>query len=304
MERETINKRNADLLDRFLDYILSERGLSKNTAESYNRDLIKFLDFIESQLCKSAVDVTRDDILLFLGSLLKNKLSPRSVSRALVAVRMFYRYLMSTGKVKKNPAGLIDGMKVEKRLPRVMAYNDIEKIINVIDPSEPGGLRDLAMIELIYATGLRVSEIVNLKIGNLDLNAGYLRVMGKGSKERIVPFGEYARKRVLEYIEKARPKLLGNRISEFLFVTRLGKRFTRQGFWLTVKKYAKATGLKVNVTPHVFRHSFATHLLERGVDLRTLQTMLGHSDISTTQIYTHLSSEQLRKVYKRSHPRA
>ncbi len=293
-----------ELVDRFINYILSEKGLSKNTAESYNRDLIKFLNFLEKHGNREVISVTREDILLFLGELLEEGKKPRSVSRALVSIRVFYRYLISQGLVKKNPAALIEGMKIKKELPRVMSYSDIMKIINIIKPDDASGLRDLAMIELLYATGIRVSELVNLKLGDVDLNVGYLRVLGKGTKERIVPVGEYARKRVKEYLDIARPRLLGKRISEHLFITRFGTKFTRQGFWLMVKNYARLAGVKVNVTPHVFRHSFATHLLERGADLRTLQTMLGHSDISTTQVYTHVSSEQLKRVYKRSHPRA
>lgn len=294
----------SELVDRFINYILTERGLSRNTAESYNRDLIKFLNFVERHGNKKISEITRDDILIFLGEMLKEGKNPRSVSRALVSIRVFFKYLVSVEIIKKNPAEYIESMKVEKGLPRVMTYSDILKIIKVINPSEPSGLRDLAMIELLYATGIRVSELVNLKLGDVDLDLGYIRVTGKGSKERIVPVGEYARKRVKEYLDIARPELSGKKLSEHLFITRLGKKFTRQGFWLMIKKYAHSAGVKVNVTPHVFRHSFATHLLESGADLRTLQTMLGHSDISTTQIYTHVSSEQLKKVYKRSHPRA
>lgn len=298
------SKADNEILDRFINYIISERGLSKNTAESYNRDLIKFLNFLEKHGNREVISVSREDILLFLGAMLKEGNKPRSVSRALVSVRVFYRYLVAEGLVKKNPASLVEGMKIEKGLPRIMTYSDIMKIINAIKPSDASGLRDLAMIELLYATGIRVSEMVNLKLGDVDLNVGYLRVLGKGTKERIVPVGEYARKRIREYLDVSRPRLLGKRISEYLFITRFGKKFTRQGFWLMVKNYARLSGVKVNVTPHVFRHSFATHLLEKGADLRTLQTMLGHSDISTTQVYTHVSSEQLKKVYKRSHPRA
>lgn len=294
----------SELVDRFINYILTERGLSRNTAESYNRDLIKFLNFVERHGNKKISEITRDDILIFLGEMLKEGKNPRSVSRALVSIRVFFKYLVSVEIIKKNPAEYIESMKVEKGLPRVMTYSDILKIIKVINPSEPSGLRDLAMIELLYATGIRVSELVNLKLGDVDLDLGYIRVTGKGSKERVVPVGEYARKRVKEYLDIARPELSGKKLSEHLFITRLGKKFTRQGFWLMIKKYAHSAGVKVNVTPHVFRHSFATHLLESGADLRTLQTMLGHSDISTTQIYTHVSSEQLKKVYKRSHPRA
>ncbi len=302
--RDKSLKTESELLDRFISYILTEKGLSKNTAESYNRDLIKFLNFLEKQGRGGITSVTREDILLFLNALLKEGNKPRSVSRTLVSVRVFFRYLVSEDIIKKNPASLVEGMKVDRGLPRVMTYSDIMKIMDVIKPEDPSGYRDLAMIELLYATGIRVSELVNLKLGDADLNVGYLRVLGKGTKERIVPIGEYARKRVREYLDLYRPRILGKRISEYLFITRFGKKFTRQGFWLMVKKYASLSGVKVNVTPHVFRHSFATHLLERGADLRTLQTMLGHSDISTTQVYTHVSSEQLKKVYKRSHPRA
>jgi len=302
MEKE--KHKDSELVDRFINYILTEKGLSRNTADSYNRDLIKFMDFLDVHSRKGLLSVTRDDIVLFLGYLLKQGNKPRSVSRALVAVRVFYKFLVTEGIVKKNPASLVEGMKVEKGLPRVMTYSEVKRIIEVINPMDDSGLRDLAMIELLYATGIRVSELVNLKVGDVDLNVGYLRVTGKGTKERIVPVGEYARKSIREYMERLRPKLLKKKISEYLFITRFGKKFTRQGFWVLLKNYARRAGVKVNVTPHVFRHSFATHMLERGADLRTLQTMLGHSDISTTQIYTHVSSEQIRKVYKRSHPRA
>ncbi|HEY4716666.1 MAG TPA: site-specific tyrosine recombinase XerD [bacterium] len=291
-------------LDDFINYLLAERGLSRNTAEAYNRDILKFFDFLEKKSITTIGAITRSYVIGFLGELNVQRLKPQSISRALVAVRMFFKYLKSEEIIAKNPAALIENMKIKKALPRVMLLSDIMSIIKSIPEDTPAGLRDRAMIELLYASGLRVSELVNLKLGDLDLNVGYARVLGKGAKERIVPIGGFATARVRKYLDVARIKLQGNRLSEHIFINRLGKRFTRQGFWLLLKKYAMIAGIKAKVTPHIFRHSFATHMLEGGADLRTLQAMLGHSDISTTQVYTHVSAEHLRKIYKRAHPRA
>lgn len=287
-------------LSHFLNYISIEKGLSKNTIESYARDLKKLASYFED---KNPSDITRRDILQFLSFLNKEGLSPVSVARNIVALRSFYRFLLSEKEISSDPTENIESPKKWQRLPKTLGYEDIERLITHNKGSDPSGIRDDAMIELLYASGLRVSELVSLKMNNVNLEAGYLITIGKGKKERIVPIGEVALGKIQKYLFSGRAGLLKGRSSNYIFVTWSGKPMTRQGFWKLIKKYAKEAGIKKPFSPHTLRHSFATHLLEHGADLRAVQMMLGHSDISTTQIYTHVTREGLKKVHSEYHPR-
>ena len=230
--------------------------------------------------------------------------SPRSVARWLVAVRGFYAWLAREGTIAEDPAVRLEPPKVWKTLPKVLDGSDVERLLEAPDRAHPRGLRDAAMLELLYATGLRASELVGLKLRDLRLDAGYLRCIGKGSKERVVPMGAEAAAALADYFESARPALLGKRTSEAVFVGRAGAPLTRQAFWKSLKAHGRRAGIRASLSPHVVRHSFATHLLENGADLRAVQMLLGHADISTTQIYTHVNRERLKRLYRDFHPRA
>ncbi len=252
---------------------------------------------------KNIVDVDTSLILKHLIALRGAGLGSRSCARHLVALRGFYRFLVQEKVLEYDPARLIDLPKSGLKLPDVLSVAEIELLLNVPDTDTHLGKRNAAMLELLYAAGLRVSELVNLNFLDVNLEAGFARVLGKGSKERVVPFGIHAKKKVQDYINVARPLLLKDRVSRYLFVARAGKPMTRQGFWKLLKQYAQRSGIKKKITPHSIRHSFASHLLEGGADLRTVQVMLGHVDISTTQIYTHVAREHLRKIHAKYHPR-
>ena len=290
-------------LDRFLSYLRVERGLSDNSLEAYSRDISQFFSSIDG--CKKDPgEVSRDDIAKYVMRLSRYK-APRSVARNLSAIKTFFRFLTAEGHISSNPARLVDSPKVPRRLPDTLSIDDIKKLLSAIDTESPLGVRDLAMLELAYATGTRVSELVNLKLQDLNLEAGFIRVMGKGSKQRLVPMGAKATEAVHKYLKESRPTLT-RRTSEscpYLFVNKKGQKLSRQGFWKILKGYALKAGLGKKVTPHSLRHSFASHLLEGGADLRSVQVMLGHADISTTQIYTHVSGERLRQVHEQCHPR-
>ena len=291
------------LLDEFLNHLTVEKGLSKNTIEAYSRDIIKYFTFLE----KTNVQPLKADsnhIVSFLSELKKNGISARSYTRNLVALRMFYKFLLKKGSISAMPTANIDMPKLAKRLPQSLSIEEVERLVEAPEAKKPLGLRDKAMLETLYATGMRVSELVSVKLNDLNLQTGYIVTYGKGSKERIVPIGETAIAYITGYINSARPVLLKGRSSEHLFITARGKRLTRQTFWVIIKKYALLAGIPSNkAKPHTIRHSFATHLLERGADLRSIQTMLGHADISTTQIYTHVRAERLKSIHKKSHPR-
>ncbi len=291
------------IIEGFLDYIVVEKGLSNNSVEAYSRDLSKFEAFLESRGVE-AVCAKREDVVAFMVWLRKEGLSSRSIARNMVAVRMFYRYLKNEGVVEALPTENIELPRAFRTLPGVLSPSEVELLLKAPDTKSDLGFRDRAMFELLYATGLRVSELVSITVNRLNLEVGFLVAMGKGSKERVVPMGEVAMDWIANYIRSPRVKVLKGRESDFLFVTARGSRMTRQGFWKIVKKYTKVAGIKKEITPHTLRHSFATHLLEGGADLRSVQTMLGHVDISTTQIYTHINSERLKKIYKEFHPRA
>lgn len=286
---------------RYLDYLTVEKGLAPNTIEAYQADLAQLARSLGRRRVEQA---GRDDLLRMMRKMRIEGRSPRSVARWLVAVRGFFTYLIAQGQIDQDPAAHMDAPKTWKSLPKVLDGADVEALMAVPDRSNPRGLRDVAMLELLYATGLRVSELLRLRLGDIHLDAGYLRCWGKGSKERVVPLGSQADAAVQQYLAAGRPVLLADRRSEFLFVNRQGGALSRQGFWKRIKRYGIEAGIAQPLSPHVLRHSFATHLLENGADLRAVQLMLGHSDISTTQIYTHVNRERLKRLYHDFHPRA
>lgn len=290
-------------VDQFLNYILIEKGLSDKTVESYSSDLTRFLEFLEKNSIRNLSETDTPIILRYLIALRNAGLSARSRARHLVTLRGFYRFLTHEGMIEHDPVRIIDFPKAGLKLPDVLSIQEIKDLLSLADASKPQGARDAAMIELLYAAGLRVSELIGIKLQNVNLEAGFVRVFGKGSKERIVPIGLYAKERIDHYIVNARSQLLKKKINHFLFITRLGKPMTRQGFWKLFKRYVLKAGINKNITPHTLRHSFASHLLEGGADLRSVQLMLGHIDISTTQIYTHVAREHLKKMHDKFHPR-
>jgi integrase/recombinase XerD len=305
------SKMNKDALPKvlttYLDMLIIERGLSKNTHSSYKRDLSRFANFLNTEKkSKPFKDVEESDIFDFLKLLRSRNISARSSARSLVALRGFFKYLLRQGLITASPCELIEMPKISSKLPEYLSPEEVEILLNAPDVGKPLGLRDKAMLELLYATGLRVTELVELEVNNLDLQRGCLVAYGKGSKERVVPLGEEAMHWVLRYMEEGRSKVLKGSQSPYLFLTsrKVPKGMTRQNFWVIIKKYAQIGHIDSHkVKPHILRHSFATHLLERGADLRAVQEMLGHSDISTTQIYTHVRAERLKGIHKRHHPR-
>jgi len=291
-----------ELIQLFLDYLLVEKGASENTRLAYARDLKKFLYFLKKRK-KNCDQVTSGELSLFLQEQSRAGLSPRSLARLGSSLRSFFRFLLVDGYLKKNPAATLATPRSWFNLPHFLTVAEVEKLIQQPKDDDPQGKRDRAILELLYATGLRVSELIKLEIDQVNLKAGYLICRGKGGKERVVPFGSSAQAALRRYLSEVRPLLLKEE-SPYLFLTRQGKPFTRQGLWKLLQQYAVQAGLEEKVSPHVLRHSFATHLLERGADLRSVQILLGHSQITTTQIYTHLSRKWLREVYERFHPRA
>jgi integrase/recombinase XerD len=290
-------------VDQYVNYLILEKGLSKKTIESYSSDLSKYLEFLKQKGVKEIADADTPLILKHLIALRKSGLGSRSCARHLITLRGFYRFLALEKILEYDPAKLIDLPKTGLKLPDVLSVSEVDLLLNVPDTNQPLGKRNAAMLELLYAAGLRVSELVNLKFLDINLEACFVRVFGKGSKERIVPFGLFAKKKMDDYIKNARPLLLKNGISQFLFVAREGRPMTRQGFWKLLKQYAMQAGIKKKIAPHSLRHSFASHLLEGGADLRTVQVMLGHVDISSTQIYTHVARDHLRQIHEKYHPR-
>jgi len=293
-----------ELIEEFLGYLSIERGLSKNTLDSYKRDLKRFFGFLKAKGIGSIDNVTRQDITAFMLSEKDRSLSSNSIAREIACLKSFFKYLTGQNKIKENVISVIESPKLWKKLPSTLTLGEVEALLKAPDIRDLMGLRDRACLELMYATGMRVSELVNLKMDDLNMEVGFVKCFGKGSKERIVPFGSKAREYVGRYIEKARPVFLKKRISNFLFLSRLGRPMSRQAFWKTIKKYARLAGIKKDITPHTLRHSFATHILERGADLRVVQEMLGHADISTTQIYTHVNKDRLKFIHQKFHPRS
>lgn len=290
------------LLPTYLDYLTVEKGLSRNSVSSYARDLRHFGHWLQDQRIEIG-DVERLLIVRYFQALRSDGISARSVARALAAIRGFFRFAVSEKYLTADPTENIENPKLWTNLPKTLPPDEVESLLAAPDRSTTLGLRDAAMLELLYATGLRVSELVRIRVDELVMDAGFLRTVGKGSKERIVPFGETARDVILSYVDTARPEL-DTKGDPALFLTVRGRPMSRQMFWKTIEKHARAAGVRSHISPHVLRHSFATHLLENGADLRSVQMMLGHSDISTTQIYTHISRARLKKIYENYHPRA
>lgn len=294
--------RSEELIEAYLDYLAAERGLSPNTLSAYHADLQRLRASIGPR--RSLDRVRRQDLLDVLRQMRLDGRSPRSVARWLVAVRGFYAQRVADGVLEEDPTVHLDAPRIWRTLPKVLSFPEVEALLAAPDRSEPIGVRDRAMLEVLYATGLRISELLRLRLGDLHLDAGYLRCWGKGSKERVVPLGGAADAALHRYLAESRPALLKGQRSDCLFVNQRGGPMTRQGFWKKIKSYGIQAEIGTPLSPHVVRHSFATHLLENGADLRSVQIMLGHADISTTQIYTHVNRERLRRLYEDFHPRA
>ncbi len=298
--------KNSKLLDEFINYIDVEKGLSKNTKLAYRRDLLRYLKYIEEN-GKIATGITHSDLMEFL-LIRKKYLSPSSLARVITSIKMFHRFLVSDKYCEVDPTENLDSPHLGRKLPKVLTFAEVEALLNAPPSDTPGGIRDRAMMELLYATGMRVSEIINLKMEDVNLKLGYLRCLGKRGKERIVPIGSEAIRFINIYLKKVRSvhKALSRtsgRQPQSLFWNRSGRKLSRVGFWKIIKRYAVLSGINKEITPHTLRHSFATHLLERGADLRAIQEMLGHESISSTQIYTHVTRERLKDLHKKFHPR-
>jgi integrase/recombinase XerD len=287
----------------FLNCLRVEKGLSDNTIQAYRRDMVKFAAFATSRNLATK-DVRRGDVVDFLGSLYRKGLDSRSVARHLVTIRHFFRFSLMEGHVDDDPAATIESPRFRQSLPEFLSVEEVDRLLAQPDTSAIVGMRDRAMIELMYSCGLRVSELCGLRVADLQVEAGCLRCIGKGNKERLVPVGRQALEAVQRYLCGSRPKLLCEGSSPYLFLNQKGRKVDRIAYWKTLGQYGRKAGLRKALTPHMLRHSFATHLLDRGADLRSVQMMLGHSDISTTQIYTHVVEERLKQVYKAHHPRA
>lgn len=294
---------NNILMD-YLHYLKVERGLSENTINSYGIDLKLFLEYLRENEIPSFKQVNKEVIVNYMQAEKNNNKANSSILRSVSSLRKFFQYLAQEKIIEKDPMLLIDTPKKKQHLPQVLTKEEVEKLLHSPNTGQVLGLRDRAMLELMYATGLRISEIINLKLEDLHLTMGTLQTLGKGHKERIVPVGDEAIKWVNRYLEEARPKLLKQKRSNYLFLNFHGNNLTRQGVWKNLKTEVRKAGIQKNITPHTLRHSFATHILENGADLRIVQELLGHADISTTQIYTHLSNKQLADIYNRAHPRA
>ena len=290
-----------DLIDEFITYLRIERGLAENTIQAYSRDLVRFVKYLENRDL-NPVRISRYVIRDYLG-LLALDLSKRSQARNISAIKTFFRFLISEGRMEENPARLLETPHIPRKLPDILSLDEVEQLLSQPDITTPLGQRDRAMLELLYATGLRVSELVNLRLLNINLEAGYVKALGKGSKERMVPFGEKALEALKSYISHGRPSLLKNGRPPQLFLNFRGKPLTRQGFWKIIKNHGRMAGIRKSIKPHGLRHSFASHLLEAGADLRSVQVMLGHADITTTQIYTHVTKERLKELHGACHPR-
>jgi integrase/recombinase XerD len=289
----------------FLDYLSVEKGLAKNSLSAYATDLRRFGQWLNNQSNGQAIELERVErihLVKYFQSLRAAGISARSVARALAAIRGLFRFLVSERHTRTDPTENIENPKIWTSLPKSILASEIDALLAAPDRTTAEGLRDAAMLELLYATGLRVSELIRVRVDDLVMDAGFLRTIGKGSKERIVPFGDAARDAIVKYVESGR-RDLDKYADPHLFLSRLGRPMSRQAFWMKIVRYAREAGIK-HISPHVLRHSFATHLLENGADLRSVQMMLGHADISTTQIYTHVSRARLQRIYEQFHPRA
>lgn len=301
MSEHTLTSVDANELDTFIDHLWLEDGLSKNTLESYRLDLTTFALWLVKQ-GKQLISVDQADIQQYLAVRFPQS-KPRSIGRLIASLRRFYRYLLRENKISKDPTLQIESPKLPRSLPKSLNEDEVVALLNAPNISEPIGLRDRAMLELLYACGLRVSELVGVKATEVSINDGVVRITGKGSKTRLVPMGEEAADWISRYLREARLEILQKRLSDALFVTNRGEAMTRQAFWYLIKRYALLAGITKHMSPHVLRHAFATHLLNHGADLRVVQMLLGHSDISTTQIYTHVARERLKRLHSVHHPR-
>ncbi|MDO8527551.1 MAG: site-specific tyrosine recombinase XerD [Deltaproteobacteria bacterium] len=291
-------------LDQYLNYLRVERRLAVNSLEAYASDLRFFSAFVKSEKVSSPGKITESHLLAFLVDLHRKKLKGRSVARYLVSLRGWFGFMLNEKHIAADPTAQIEMPRAMKKLPHFLSLKEIDQILQSCDVKNPKGLRNFCILHFLYATGLRVSELTGLKVGHLDFEAGYLLTMGKGSKERIVPMGREAMAALKKYLEEGRPLLLGKKQTESVFISSRGTALTRQRVWQILIAMARQAGLNKRITPHMLRHSFATHLLERGADLRSVQTMLGHSDVTTTQIYTHVSATHLKSLYDKFHPRS
>ncbi|HBS58291.1 MAG TPA: site-specific tyrosine recombinase XerD [Firmicutes bacterium] len=291
-------------VNEFINYLAVERGLAKNTLESYGRDLRQYYSYLNNDRIDAVNQASRATILAYLEQLQSKGRAVSTISRNLAAIKSYYQFLVRERYLDKDPAANLESPKLEKKLPKILTISEVEELLKQPNSFLPTGMRDKAMLELLYATGIRVSELISLNVSDVNLEMGYIKCYGKGSKERIVPLGSIAAKCVQEYITRGRGKLVRTYDEPALFVNHHGNRLTRQGFWKIIKKYAQEATITKEITPHTLRHSFATHLLENGADLRSVQEMLGHADISTTQIYTQVTKNRLKEVYEKAHPRA
>ncbi|MFH1045413.1 MAG: site-specific tyrosine recombinase XerD [Candidatus Omnitrophota bacterium] len=290
-------------VEEFLQYLSVERGLAENTISAYRRDLRSYITYLDQHKIASFAAVNRNHITNFMLALKDKGLNSNSIARGLVAIKVLHRFLVNERYIQDDVTSVIALPKLWKKLPEVLSVDEVEKLLRGPRLKNNEEIRDKALLELMYATGMRVSEAANLQLQNVNLEMGFVKCLGKGQKERIIPLGAYAQEAVARYINKVRPQLLKGKNDPNLFISRLGRKISRQTFWKTIKSYASKAHIKRKITPHTLRHSFATHLLERGADLRTVQEMLGHSDISTTQIYTHVNKERLKQIHRSFHPR-
>jgi integrase/recombinase XerD len=292
------------IIERFADALWMERGLSRNTLAAYQSDLAKLAEWLNRQRGATLLAARREDLLEYLAARARAGTKARSSARLLSCLRQFYQHALREGWVRVDPSARIDAPRLGRPLPKSLTEQEVEALLEAPKTDDPEGLRDRAMLELLYATGLRVSELVGLRFAQLGLNQGLVRVMGKGGKERLVPLGDAAMEWLSRFIRTARYELLGERLSDDVFPTRRGAAMTRQAFWYRIKKHAAVAGIHKHLSPHTLRHAFATHLLNHGADLRVVQMLLGHSDLSTTQIYTHVARERLKSMHQQHHPRA
>lgn len=293
--------KNENLIQEYKNYLTFEKRLSPNSIDSYIADIRQFADYISNNEL-SINSIKLDEITQYMAFLYDQNLTPTTIARKIIALKSFFKFLYTSGYITHNEMNKIENPRVWHKLPNVLSLEEIEKILSVIDESTALGTRDIAIFELMYSTGLRVSELVNLQMNDINFEEKVIIVMGKGSKERVIPFGTVASKRLNKYIADVRPHLL-KQDTNIVFLTRRGKKFTRQAIWKMLKLYARKAGIKKEIYPHTLRHSFATHLLMNGADLRIVQELLGHSDISTTQIYTHIDLETIKKIHLKYHPR-
>ncbi len=292
-----------ELIDVFLNYLSVERGISVNTLDSYRHDLNFYMDYLAANHIDAISNTTKNEVVNFMFSQKDKGLSPNSISRRLTAIKVFYKFLTRERILKADPVSQVDSPKLWRKIPEALSLNEVEALLAEPNTRCIQGIRDKTFLEILYATGMRVSEAANLKVADVNLEVGFIRCLGKGNKERIIPLGKKAIESINKYLSASRKQLLNKKENEFLLLSRFGKRISRQSLWKIIKKYARQAKIEKSIKPHILRHSFATHLLERGADLRSVQEMLGHSNISTTQIYTHINKDRLKAIHKMFHPR-